>query len=86
MALVKQCDACNRVYIRNQRFGCENDGGCIAGIMTINSAGRKDKKFDLCDNCLEKLWKWLDASREDDPPFIDLNIESKPIDNEDDYR
>lgn len=65
MALVKQCDACGRVYIRNNRFSCNKEGGVIAGIATVNSAGRKDEKFDLCDDCLEKLWEWLDESRKE---------------------
>lgn len=86
MALVKQCDACGRVYIRNQRFECACDGGTVAGIVMINSAGRKDRKFDLCDDCLEKLWDWLASSRDEGTKPIDLNPKPKPIDDEDDYR
>lgn len=63
MALVKQCDACGRVYIRNNRFPCNKQGGNVSGIATVNSAGAKDTKFDLCDDCLERLWEWLDISR-----------------------
>lgn len=65
MALVKMCDSCGRVYIRNHKFACKCDGGAVAGIMTVNSAGRKDQKFDLCDDCIEKLWEWLDKSRQE---------------------
>lgn len=63
MALVKMCDACGRIYIRNKKFECRRDGGAVSGIITVNSAGRKDQKFDLCDDCIEKLWEWLDKSR-----------------------
>lgn len=89
MACVKQCDACGRVYIRNRAFEMSNDGGYVAGIMTINAAGRKDHKYDLCDDCLERLWEWLGEPRKD--PVVIMNATtlsmgfgnntSKPIDD-----
>ena len=89
MATVKQCDACGRVYIRNRAFEMNTDGGFVSGIMTINSAGRKDRRYDICDDCLERLYEWLGEARKD--PVILMNTcklsmgfgnnGSKPIDD-----
>lgn len=89
MALVKQCDACGRIYIRNTAFEMNNDGGHVCGIMTVNAAGRKDRMYDICDDCLERLYEWLGESRKD--PVVIMNAakltmgfgnnSSKPIDD-----
>lgn len=77
MAKVKMCDACGRIYIRNNRFDMHHDGGHVCGIRTVNSAGRADVTFDLCDDCLEKLYDWLAESRKD--PAIYSEGQSKDI-------
>lgn len=90
MASVKQCDACGRVYIRNTRFCAENDGGFISGIQTINRAGRKDNTYDLCDNCIERVFNWLSEERVESVSVTNLcqvkldamPDHSKPIDDD----
>lgn len=57
---VKKCDRCGAIYEKNEK--CKTKvtmGGIVSTIATISERGMLDEEYDLCDECIEKLYDWL---------------------------
>ena len=55
------CDRCGETYIQNQvpTRGLVK-GGCLSGFQFVNRYEEFDSKVDLCDNCLNDLFKFME--------------------------
>lgn len=63
MADAKRCDRCGKFYIINkQKFG-----GCSLKHRT------QTMHFDLCDECVSKLWTFLNYPTEIDDMIVRYN-------------
>ncbi len=57
---VKKCDRCGAIYEKNEKCKTkETRNGTISKIATINERGMLDEEYDLCDECIEKLYDWM---------------------------
>lgn len=57
---VKKCDRCGAIYEKNEKCKTkEAMGGIVSAIATISKQGMLDKEYDLCDECIEKLYDWM---------------------------
>lgn len=57
---VKKCDRCGAIYEKNEK--CKTKvirGGIVSTIATISKREMLDEEYDLCDECIEKLYDWL---------------------------
>lgn len=60
MANAKKCDRCGSFYIENETIPSEYVvNSILGGVNTVTVKGNSDEHFDLCDSCLEKLFKFL---------------------------
>lgn len=63
----KKCDRCGAYYDKNKKhktFG-RISGGVISGIWMVDQSGREDYYFDLCDDCIGDLKKFLNIKESD---------------------
>lgn len=57
---VKKCDRCGAIYEKNEKCKTkEARDGIVSTIATINEKGFIDEEYDLCDECIEKLYDWM---------------------------
>lgn len=57
---VKKCDRCGAIYEKNEKCKTKaTRNGTISTIATINERGMLDEEYDLCDECIEKLYDWM---------------------------
>lgn len=57
---VKKCDKCGAIYEKNKKCKTKEVGnGIVSTIATISEKGFIDEEYDLCDECIEKLYDWL---------------------------
>lgn len=57
---VKKCDRCGAIYEKNKKCKTKATGnGIVSTIATISERGIPDEEYDLCDECIEKLYDWL---------------------------
>lgn len=62
---VKKCDRCGAIYEKNTKCKTKRAmGGIVSAIATISERGMLDKEYDLCDECIEKLYDWLGDNEE----------------------
>lgn len=64
---VKKCDRCGAYYEKNKKhrtFGCIA-GDVISGMQTMTRADGRDCHFDLCDDCIGDLKKFLNIKEPD---------------------
>lgn len=62
---VKKCDRCGAIYEKNEKHKTkETRNGIVSTITTISERGTLDKEYDLCDECIEKLYDWLGDNEE----------------------
>lgn len=57
---VKKCDRCGAIYEKNKK--CKTKAtwnGIVSTIATISERGIPDEEYDLCDECIEKLYDWM---------------------------
>ena len=63
MAAEKCCDRCKKFYIVNKGVRFIN-GNSVRGIDIVTSAC-PHCELDLCDDCIEELYKFLNVDEED---------------------
>ena len=57
---VKKCDRCGAIYEKNEKCKTKATGnGIVSTIATVSERGIPDEEYDLCDECIEKLYDWL---------------------------
>ena len=57
---VKKCDRCGAIYEKNKKCKTKVIGnGIVSVIATISERGLLDEEYDLCDECIEKLYDWM---------------------------
>lgn len=57
---VKKCDRCGAIYEKNKKCKTKVIGnGIVSEIATISERGLLDEEYDLCDECIEKLYDWM---------------------------
>lgn len=57
---VKKCDRCGAIYEKNEKCKTkEVRNGIVGKIATISGRGILDEEYDLCDECIEKLYDWM---------------------------
>lgn len=57
---VKKCDRCGAIYEKNEKCKTkEVRNGIVSKIATISERGILDEEYDLCDECIEKLYDWM---------------------------
>ena len=66
MATVKKCDRCGKTYQRNiynsfKKYDPYPDGDFI---ITVTHDRHFSYKYDLCDNCLDKLYCFLNNNQD----------------------
>ena len=62
---VKKCDKCGAIYEKNEkRKTKEIRNEIVSTIATISEKGFIDEEYDLCDECIEKLYDWLKDNKE----------------------
>ena len=61
---VKKCDRCGAIYKKNEKCKTKARNGTISTIATINERGILDEEYDLCDECIEKLYDWMKDNKE----------------------
>ena len=62
---VKKCDRCGAIYKKNEKHKTKVVGsGIVSVIATMNEMGYIDEEYDLCDECIEKLYDWLKDNKE----------------------
>lgn len=75
MAEAKKCDRCGRFYETNSSH--ETVGriynGIIGGIATASRGGSADKWFDLCDDCILDLLKFMKGAKVIEVPQQESN-------------
>lgn len=62
MAKAYQCDACGKFYMKNEtkiKFVDHRKPSICNHVCLISGDGPLDKRFDLCDECLEKVLNML---------------------------
>lgn len=58
MANAKKCDRCGAYYDHNN--GVESiRGNFVVGVKVVTTIDVSHKSFDLCDDCIEKLYGFL---------------------------
>ena len=62
---VKKCDRCGAIYEKNEKCKTKATGnGIVSTIATISDRGIPDEEYDLCDECIEKLYDWMKDNEE----------------------
>ena len=62
---VKKCDRCGAIYEKNEKCKTKTTrNGTVSAIATISERGLPDEEYDLCDECIEKLYDWLKDNKE----------------------
>lgn len=61
MADAKRCDRCGTYYVEKEKK-YKVGGGILASIKFVSSQNTLIKYFDLCDECAEKLDKFMNPS------------------------
>lgn len=62
---VKKCDRCGAIYEKNKKCKTKAIGnGIVSTIATISERGIQDEEYDLCDECIEKLYDWMKDNEE----------------------
>lgn len=62
---VKKCDRCGAIYEKNEKCKTKTTGnGIVSAIATISERGLLDEEYDLCDECIEKLYDWMKDNEE----------------------
>ena len=62
---VKKCDRCGAIYEKNKKCKTKVIGnGIVSTIATISERGIPDEEYDLCDECIEKLYDWMKDNEE----------------------
>ncbi len=57
---VKKCDRCGAIYEKNEKCKTkEITGGIVSAIATISEQRMLDEEYDLCDECIGKLYDWM---------------------------
>lgn len=57
---VKKCDRCGAIYEKNEKCKTKATGnGIVSTIATISEREIPDEEYDLCDECIEKLYDWM---------------------------
>lgn len=57
---VKKCDRCGAIYEKNKKCKTKAIGnGIVSAIATISERRLLDEEYDLCDECIEKLYDWM---------------------------
>lgn len=66
MALAKKCDRCGTFH---NNYNEAQDSKKINAIMTLNTDKYNEyfsnKKYNLCPNCEQDFWKWLNYREEE---------------------
>ena len=60
---VKKCDRCGAIYEKNEKCKTKETRDGIVST-TINEKGFIDEEYDLCDECIEKLYDWMKDNEE----------------------
>lgn len=63
MANAKKCDRCGKYYDRNH---AKSMNGNFVTSISINSPPQYRRVFDLCDECIVDLYKFLDLEGKDE--------------------
>lgn len=62
---VKKCDRCGAIYEKNEKCKTKEVGnGIVSTIVTVSERGLPDEEYDLCDECIEKLYDWMKDNEE----------------------
>ena len=62
---VKKCDRCGAIYEKNEKCKTKaTRNGIVSAIATISERELLDEEYDLCDECIEKLYDWLKDNKE----------------------
>ena len=62
---VKKCDRCGAIYEKNEKCKTKTIGnGIVSAIATISERGLLDEEYDLCDECIEKLYDGMKDNEE----------------------
>lgn len=62
---VKKCDRCGAIYEKNKKCKTKAIGnGIVSTIATISEREMIDEEYDLCDECIEKLYDWMKDNEE----------------------
>ncbi len=65
MANAKKCDRCGKYYEKNEtKPRIITDACFVSGLKTlanIPNATFNDEHFDLCDECLEEFYRFMDG-------------------------
>ena len=62
---VKKCDRCGAIFEKNEKYKTKaTRNGIISAIATISDRELLDEEYDLCDECIEKLYDWLKDNEE----------------------
>lgn len=59
--VIRKCDRCGKAYEKNIKHPTRGTiaGSEVAGIVTKTWSKGLDEEYDLCDECIEKLFNWL---------------------------
>ncbi len=68
-----KCDRCGSFYTENARKVSDMTGDFIGGCATLTAGGSRDKRFDLCDDCVSDLLIFLKCEEESDHEPINNN-------------
>lgn len=62
MADAKKCDRCGKFYVdKEKKFRINSNGnkGIPSWIKIINIEDTCITHFELCEQCMKDLWRWL---------------------------
>lgn len=65
MADAKRCDRCGKYYVEEEKK-YQVDGNILASIKFICSKNCMFGRFDLCDDCAEKLDRFMNKEKEEE--------------------
>lgn len=61
---VKICDRCGQVYIYNENTKFHTPGIVGCDVIKRDTTFGREIPYDLCDDCCEKLFEFLETSTE----------------------
>ena len=62
MSKAYKCDACGKLYSDCKIYGQNYEDRKINRISTFTIEGRCDDTYDLCDECIEKIYSVLNLT------------------------